>query len=72
MCGGRDFDRLLVDNLVRPWLHENFELPDDLATNPTFKQLLRLATWATERAKIELPARDKTMIFLRRNGNRYT
>ena len=31
MCGGRDFDRLLVDNLVRPWLHENFELPDDLA-----------------------------------------
>ena len=64
MCGGRDFDRLLVDNLVRPWLHENFELPDDLATNPTFKLLLRLATWATERAKIELSARDETMINL--------
>ena len=64
MCGGRDFDRLLVDNLVHPWLHENFELPDDLATNPGFKLLLRLATWATERAKIELSARDKTMINL--------
>ena len=64
MCGGRDFDRLLVDNLVRPWLHENFELPDDLATNPGFKLLLRLATWATERAKIELSARDETMINL--------
>lgn len=64
ICGGRDFDRLLVDNLVRPWLHENFELPDDLATNPRFKLLLRLATWATERAKIELSARDETMINL--------
>ena len=64
MCGGRDFDRALVDNLVRPWLHENFELPDDLSTNPTFKPLLRLATWATERAKIELSARDETVINL--------
>ena len=64
MCGGRDFDRLLVDNLVRPWLHENFELPDDLSANPTFKPLLRLAMWATERAKIELSARDETMISL--------
>ena len=64
MCGGRDFDRLLVDNLVRPWLRENFELPDDLSTNPTYKLLLRLATWATERAKIELNFRDETMINL--------
>ena len=64
MCGGRDFDRLLVDNLVRPWLYENFELPDDLSANPTFKPLLRLSMWATERAKIELSARDETVINL--------
>ena len=64
MCGGRDFDRTLVDNLVRPWLHENFELPDDLSTNPTFKTLLSLATWATERAKIELSAKDEAIISI--------
>ena len=64
MCGGRDFDRTLVDNLVCPWLHENFELPDDLSTNPTFKPLLSLATWATERAKIELSAKDEAIISL--------
>ena len=64
MCGGRDFDQLLVDNVVRPWLRDNFELPDDLSANPTYKPLLRLATWATERAKIELSARDKTEIIL--------
>ena len=64
MCGGRDFDRLLVDNVVRPWLRENFNLPEDLSVNPTFKPLIRLATWATERAKIELSAREDTVIRL--------
>ena len=64
MCGGQDFDRLLVDNLVRPWLHENFELSDDLSTNSTYKSLLRMATWATERAKIELNTKDEVIISL--------
>ena len=64
MCGGRDFDRKIVDNIVRPWLHENFDLPDDLAKNPTFKPLISLATWATERAKIELSAKDESIISL--------
>ena len=64
MCGGRDFDRKLVDNIVKPWLYENFDLSDDLAANPTFKPLLRLATWATEKAKIELSAKDEAMISL--------
>ena len=54
MCGGRDFDRILFDNIVKPWLLENFDLPEDLTTNPQFKSLLRMATWATEKAKIEL------------------
>ena len=64
MCGGRDFDRVLVDNVVRPWLLETFDLPEDLSANPTFKLLLRLATWATERAKIELSAREEAVISL--------
>jgi molecular chaperone DnaK len=64
MCGGRDFDRVLVDNVVRPWLLENFDLPDDFAVNPSFKSLLRLAIWATERAKIELSAREDSVISL--------
>jgi molecular chaperone DnaK len=64
MCGGRDFDRVLVDNVVRPWLQENFDLPEDFAVNPSFKSLVRLASWATERAKIELSARDEAVISL--------
>jgi molecular chaperone DnaK len=64
MCGGRDFDRVLVDNVVRPWLLENFDLPEDLSVNPNYKSLIRLATWATERAKIELSAREDAVISL--------
>jgi len=64
MCGGRDFDRMLVDNVVRPWLLEHFDLPEDFSVNPSFKSLIQLATRATERAKIELSAREDSVISL--------
>jgi len=64
MCGGRDFDRVLVDTVVRPWLLDNFDLPEDFSVNPSFKSLIRLATWVTERAKIELSAREEAVISL--------
>lgn len=64
MCGGRDFDRVLVDNVVRPWLLENFALPENFTVDPSFKSLIRLSTWATERAKIELSSREDSVISL--------
>ncbi|MDR2012499.1 MAG: Hsp70 family protein, partial [Rhodanobacter sp.] len=64
MCGGRDFDRILFDNVVKPWLLENFDLPEDLTANPQFKSLLRRATWATEKAKIELSQKEDTVVSL--------
>src|SRR5205807_5038292 len=48
MCGGRDFDRMLFDNVVKPWLHDKFDLPEDLTTNSKFKPLMRMATLAAE------------------------
>ena len=64
MCGGRDFDRILFDSIVKPWLLENFDLPEDLTTNPQFKSLLRMATWATEKAKIELSQKEEAIVSL--------
>lgn len=64
MCGGRDFDRLITDNIVKPWLLENFDLPDDFSANPKFEIHKRIALWATEKAKIELSAKEDTAIFL--------
>jgi molecular chaperone DnaK len=64
MCGGTDFDRILLDNVVKPWLFDNFKLPDDLTVNPKYKKLMRLALWATEKAKIALSASDESIIAL--------
>lgn len=64
MCGGRDFDRILLDNLVKPWLRENFDLPEDLSSNPKYRSLIRMATWAMEKAKIELSQKENVRIAL--------
>lgn len=64
MCGGTDFDRVILDNVVKPWLFDNFNLPDDLSVNPKYKGLLRMSLWATEKAKIALSSSEETIIAL--------
>ena len=64
MCGGRDMDRAIFDNIVKPWLMENFALPDDFMVNPKYKRLIRYANWAVEKAKIELSSREEANISL--------
>ena len=65
MCGGRDFDRLLSDNLVKPWLLEqNFDLPQNFSADKRYATLLHMATWATEKAKIELSSSEEAVITL--------
>jgi molecular chaperone DnaK len=64
MCGGRDFDRVLSDNVVKPWLLDNFNLPDDFSVNSKFGSLFRRSVWATESAKIELSSQEEVTISL--------
>jgi len=64
MCGGRDFDRMVFENIVKPWLSSKFAVPDDLSAQTKYKSLLRMAIWATERAKIELSSRAEAAIAL--------
>lgn len=64
MLGGRDFDRILVDNVVKPWLKENFDLPDNFSASDKYKALLRAAAWSAEKAKIELSSREESVIAL--------
>lgn len=64
MCGGRDFDRIIFDAIVRPWLLEHFSLPQDFFGQPAYKPLARMAIWAAEKAKIELSQREETLISL--------
>ena len=64
MCGGRDFDRILFDNVIKPWLMSNFNLPDSVSTDPKYKTLMRMGMWATEKAKIDLSTQDETIVSL--------
>ncbi len=64
MCGGRDWDRAIVNKIIIPWLKSTFDLPDDLLINPNYKMLISLAHWAAERAKIELSSKDNAIISL--------
>lgn len=62
MCGGRDFDTALFNNIVKPWLLQNFNLPEDITINPKYKTLHRMAVLAAEKAKIELSSKDEAII----------
>ncbi len=62
MCGGADLDRRIVENLVFPWLVENFQLPSGFSSLPAYRRLLLQATAATEKAKIELSSREAVTI----------
>ena len=62
MCGGRDFDRMLLDNVVKSWLLDNFDLPDDFTVSPEFKSLGKMATWVAEKAKIALSSSEEVLI----------
>jgi len=64
MCGGRDFDRLLLDNVVKPWLMKNFDLPEDFSSDKRYATLRHMATWAAEKAKIELSSSDEAVVTL--------
>ena len=64
MCGGRDFDRTVFDQVVLPWLLKNFDLPEDLKHRDEYRGLQRMATWAAEAAKIELSSLESVSIAL--------
>jgi molecular chaperone DnaK len=64
MLGGRDFDRTIVDSIIRPWLNSNFSLPENLAADARYKRLLAVMRNKGELAKIELSTRDQAAIYL--------
>lgn len=72
MCGGRDIDRMIFNQIVIPWLRSNFDLPDDLLVNPKYKTFCRVAQWASEQAKVELSANETSTIALSEGEARTT
>ena len=62
VCGGVDFDRLIVENIVLPQLDEKYDLPDDLDKNEGFETFLSILERSAEWGKIELSRSEKSII----------
>jgi molecular chaperone DnaK len=63
MLGGRDFDRAILNSILRPWLLKQFDLPDDFHTDKNYQRLLRVAQHHCEVAKIALSTKLVDRIF---------
>ena len=63
-CGGRDFDRLIVDNIVLPQLHEEYDLPDNLDKNDNFIRFLPIVEYSTEQSKKDLSRKEDVTIVI--------
>ncbi|MDD3029697.1 MAG: Hsp70 family protein [Alphaproteobacteria bacterium] len=63
MLGGRDFDRMIVNEVIRPWLTETFDLPENFHRDPAYRRLIRIAQLAAEKAKIDLSSQERTSIL---------
>ena len=64
MLGGKDFDEMLMREIISPWLESNFDLAPDYRLDPDFERLLKRVKLRVEQAKIELSTREVTSIFL--------
>lgn len=64
MLGGTDFDRMILETIVEPWLRANFTLPTNIAASPQAQRLLALVKAHIERAKVELSSVSETMIAI--------
>lgn len=67
MCGGRDIDRAIAEGVVLPWMRQQFDLPEDIASNPDYARVRAIIGWAAERAKIELSAKEQAIVSLQEN-----
>lgn len=64
MLGGRDFDKTILNSVIRPWLLSTYDLADDFQKQKEFQRLVRLAQLKGEQAKIELSTRETATIFV--------
>lgn len=62
MCGGRDWDRRIFNNIIVTWLKEHFSLPDDFIVDEEYRKMCRSALFSAERAKMELSSKENTFI----------
>ena len=61
--GGRDFDRIIVNSIIRPWLLENFAIPADFQKHEKYNELTGKLSMIAEEAKIALSGEQEKIIY---------
>ena len=62
VCGGRDFDRALIEKVVYPWMQQRFKLPAEFWSLDKYKAIAGVINHATEEAKKVLSDREAATI----------
>ena len=62
MCGGADMDRRIVDNIIIPWIEDHYNVPKQMRGNK-YEEMLKIARYHAEQAKIELSSSDTADIY---------
>ena len=60
--GGKDFDNLIIDSVIRPAIQEKFNVTNFDRNNPDLRSVFARLKALAEAAKIELSQYDKTII----------
>lgn len=63
-CGGTDFDRLIVTEIIVPWLRDKFDLPEDFQRQPEYVRLTRMIRRAAELAKLQLSGSSTSVVYV--------
>ena len=67
MCGGRDIDRAIYDEVIKPWIEDTFSMPDGWEEDTRWKangEKGSLCCYAAELAKIRLSSQEDSKIEL--------
>jgi molecular chaperone DnaK len=67
VCGGKDWDRIIFDKVIKPWVSDKFKLPDDFTADNNFKCLHTIGLFAAEKAKISLSTQESAAIYMDEN-----
>ena len=62
MFGGSDFDSLIISEIVQPWLHQTFDLPENFLAQSEYRHLLGVIKLKSEDAKKELSTAQESFI----------
>ena len=63
MCGGADMDMHIVDNIIIPWIEEHYNVPSPMRGRRKYEEMLKIARYLAEQAKIELSSSETADIY---------